>query len=342
VSSEDSIDIIQLARHLNWPVFADICSGITRKVGNQSVINYFDLFLMNEQFNQLAHADMVLQFGKPPTSKRLFQFIKNIRPKDYIVVEKTSKRFDPDHQVTTRLSAHPGALCKYIMEMAESNGDSSRIRMLERFDQIGNDIVNTFCTDSLSEISVARFISQDIPAGCGLFLGSSMPTRDMDMFASFGNPEVYVAANRGASGIDGTMASAAGFAKGLGKSVTLLVGDIAALHDLNSLSLIKKSDTAVHVIIVNNNGGGIFSFLPIAQYPDVFGYFTTSHGLDFSAAANQFDLPYIRIDTVSAFRKHYKNVSSENRSSIIEVPSDIQINRKNHQEIQNKFMELRL
>lgn len=151
-----------------------------------------------------------------------------------------------------------------------------------------------------------------------------------------------MAANRGASGIDGTIASAAGFAKGLGKSVTLLIGDIAAIHDLNSLSLIKNSDTMVQVVIVNNNGGGIFSFLPIAQYPDVFDYFTTSHGLDFSAAANQFDLPYIHIKTVNKFREHFKKVSSDNRSSIIEVPSDVQLNHKFHQEIQNKFTDLRL
>lgn len=144
VNHADSIDIVRLAQHLNWPVFADICSGITRKVGNQSVINYFDPLLMNEQFSQLAHADTVLQFGKPPTSKRLLQFAKNIRPKNYIVVEKTSQRFDPAHHVTARLSANPGELCKYIMETVQSNGESNRFGMLQQFDQIGHDLVSAF------------------------------------------------------------------------------------------------------------------------------------------------------------------------------------------------------
>jgi 2-succinyl-5-enolpyruvyl-6-hydroxy-3-cyclohexene-1-carboxylate synthase len=342
MNHEDSIEILQLAHHLNWPVFADISSGIARNVKNQSVVNYFDLLLLNEQFRQHAYADLIIQFGKPPTSKRLLQFIKDIHPQKYIVVEQTSRRFDPDHRVTTRLNCRPANFCKRITEMAGSDGKSERNETLKQFDRISHDIVSSFCSESLSEISVAHFIAQDIRSDTGLFLGSSMPIRDMDMFASFSNPAIHIEANRGASGIDGTLASAAGFAKGIGKAVTVLIGDIAALHDLNSLSLIQKSEVAVHVVIVNNDGGGIFSFLPIARFSDVIDYFTTAHGFDFSAAAKQFQLSYEHIDTTSKFRKQYQKISSEKRSSIIEVPSDVEINRNSHQIIQNKFTELRL
>ena len=112
----------------------------------------------------------------------------------------------------------------------------------------------------------AQRVAATCPTTTGSCVASSMPVRDLDTYAAAGGAPVPVAANRGASGIDGTVATAAGFARGLGRPVTLLIGDLALLHDLNSLAMLR--DVPVVVVVLNNDGGGIFSFLPVARHKD--------------------------------------------------------------------------
>ena len=138
---------------------------------------------------------------------------------------------------------------------------------------------------------MARGVSRNVPQDHGLVVASSMPVRDLDTYAAAGGAPVPVAANRGASGIDGTVATAAGFARGLERPVTLLIGDLALLHDLNSLAMLR--DVPVVVVVLNNDGGGIFSFLPVAEHKEFFEpYFGTPQGVGFGPAAEMFGLDY--------------------------------------------------
>jgi 2-succinyl-5-enolpyruvyl-6-hydroxy-3-cyclohexene-1-carboxylate synthase len=190
----------------------------------------------------------------------------------------------------------------------------------------------------LSEPAVARLISQRIRPGGGLFLANSMPVRDMDMFADPDGPEVTVGCNRGASGIDGTIAAAAGFARGLGAPVTLLIGDLAFLHDINSLALLRSQQPPVIVVVTNNDGGGIFSFLPVAQLQQVFEpFFVAPHGLSFEKAAEMFGLDYACPDSQAAFTESYRTAQEKNRSTIIEIKSDRQENYRLHQMIEDRI-----
>ncbi len=111
---------------------------------------------------------------------------------------------------------------------------------------------------TVTEAGIARLLSHRIQ-NSALFLASSMPIRDMDMFASADGPRIPVGANRGASGIDGTVAAAAGFAIGLDAPTTLLIGDLSLLHDLNSLAILKNLNPPVTAVVINNNGGGILT-----------------------------------------------------------------------------------
>lgn len=139
-----------------------------------------------------------------------------------------------------------------------------------------------------------------------------------------------VIANRGASGIDGLVATAAGAALGCGRPATLLIGDLALLHDLNSLALLQQ--VPVVVVVLNNNGGGIFHFLPIADATDVFEpYFGTPHGMDFAHAAQQFGLPYHRPATPDAFVEVYTSASQQGTSTLIEIHTDRAANRALHE-----------
>jgi 2-succinyl-5-enolpyruvyl-6-hydroxy-3-cyclohexene-1-carboxylate synthase len=172
-----------------------------------------------------------------------------------------------------------------------------------------------------NEPLVARVLSRKVPQDHGLVAASSMPVRDLDTYAAADGAPVPVAANRGASGIDGTVATAAGFARGLGRPVTLLIGDLALLHDLNSLAMLR--DVHVIVVVVNNDGGGIFSFLSIARHEEFFEpYFGTPQGVGFEAAAKMFGLAYELPGTMEDFVEAYGSACARGSSTLIEVKTD--------------------
>jgi 2-succinyl-5-enolpyruvyl-6-hydroxy-3-cyclohexene-1-carboxylate synthase len=152
-------------------------------------------------------------------------------------------------------------------------------------------------------------------------VASSMPIRDVDTFAATDGAPVPVAANRGASGIDGTVATAAGFAQGSSRPITLLVGDLALLHDLNSLAMIR--DLPVVVVVLNNDGGAIFSFLPVARQKAFFEtYFGTPQGLRFEHAAAMFGLGYEHPSSAAEFIQAYRAACARNTPTLVEIRID--------------------
>jgi 2-succinyl-5-enolpyruvyl-6-hydroxy-3-cyclohexene-1-carboxylate synthase len=187
----------------------------------------------------------------------------------------------------------------------------------------------------LGEVQTARLISGNAPEGGVIFLGNSMPIRDMDMYGSPHGPVVRIAANRGASGIDGNIATALGYAAALGVPVTALLGDLAALHDLNSLALLSNIAAPVVLVVVNNNGGGVFSFLPVAGVSEHFErYFAAPHGLTFEHAATLFELSYARPTTSKMFVDAYGEAVRSKRHWLIEVRTDRGENLRIHRALQ--------
>lgn len=191
----------------------------------------------------------------------------------------------------------------------------------------------------LSEIAAARLVSQLIPEGSGLFVANSMPIRDMDFYGDFKGHAVIIGANRGASGIDGTIASAAGFAQALGRPVTVMVGDLAALHDVNSLAMLRDLPVPLVIVVLNNGGGGIFSFLPIVEQRDVFEkYFGTPHSYTLSNAAAMFELNYTLPMDVKHFTRDYTHALESQTSTIIEVVTSREENSKVHKALQARII----
>jgi 2-succinyl-5-enolpyruvyl-6-hydroxy-3-cyclohexene-1-carboxylate synthase len=173
----------------------------------------------------------------------------------------------------------------------------------------------------LDEPLVARLVSREVAEGHGLVVASSMPIRDFDAFAAVDGAGAPVAANRGASGIDGTVATAAGFARGTRGPVTLLIGDLALLHDLNSLAMLRG--LPVTVVVLNNDGGGIFSFLPVSEHKPFFEpFFGTPQGVGFAPAAAMFGLRYESPETPQEFLSAYRAARSGDGPSLIEVRTD--------------------
>jgi 2-succinyl-5-enolpyruvyl-6-hydroxy-3-cyclohexene-1-carboxylate synthase len=165
-----------------------------------------------------------------------------------------------------------------------------------------------------------------------MFLATSMPIREGEIVARQSSTRLFVTANRGANGIDGTIASAVGFCDGLGLPVTLLIGDMASLHDLNSLALLREARHPVIMVVLNNDGGGIFSMLPVASIPQYFEkFFATPHGCDFRNAAEMFSLKYYNPSSLKDFATVYRHSMKSKKSALIEVHCSRDDNARQHQ-----------
>jgi len=344
LNSKVEIDAVRkFAMKLNWPVFADITSGLRFDNDIHNLINYYDLLLHSATVTKQLSPEMIIQIGDQFVSKRLLTFLNSLQPQKYFLINDSNKRYDPMHIITDRIEADIPHFCNTLSKMVKTQKMKNMLNdIVEKNNQIGHLIANSIDSGAaLSEISVTRIISKLIPKNTGLFLASSMPIRDMDMYAGKNDNFISVGSNRGTSGIDGTIASAAGFAGGLQKPVTLIIGDLAFIHDLNSLALIVSTKYPVIIIVINNHGGGIFSFLPISQQIDVFEkYFGTPHSFHFEYAAKLFHLDYLNPKTVKEFKTQYQTTIHSKKSAIIEIESNREENYRLHKQFESKIREL--
>lgn len=333
----DSSQVLKLSDKLGWPVFPDIASGLRLGSKHDNVIAYFDQMLVSDKLDFRPAA--VLHFGNQPVSKRLFQFLDKLKPQEYIRIANHPERLDPNHQVTIRIESDISDFCKRLnakLGSSKTNQGKTLIEMSRRAGAVITQQLESSDESELNEPLVARLISKNIKNSAALFLASSLPVREMDMFAAGGAFGIPIEYNRGASGIDGTIASAGGYADGLKKPVTLLIGDLAFLHDLNSLDLVRRSNFPITIVLLNNDGGGIFSFLPVAQIgKDFEKFFGTPHGLSFKKSAEQFDLSYHYPTTADEFLKVYKSAQSNKQSSVIEIKTDRKENHSLHKKIRD-------
>ena len=322
---EDALAAEQMAQRIACPFLSDVTTGIRR-------LNY-DLPLMRDD---MPTADVVLHVGGRVVSKRWWQWIETHPPRHYIRLTPHRHRLDPQHRETQVLRGQLKALCAgaRVDDHSPHAFLEAWIRASEASRQASGQIIST--QPMITEPGVAQAIAAELPDQSGLMLGNSMPVRDMDMFGHWGTDRtIRVAANRGASGIDGLIATTVGFASGGPRPTTALIGDLAALHDLNSLALFANGPAPIVLVVVNNDGGGIFHFLPISQQKTVFErYFATPHGRTFHGAAQMFGIDYHRPASMHDFIVTYRRALVAERSSLIEVQTNRVQNRLLHQEIE--------
>jgi 2-succinyl-5-enolpyruvyl-6-hydroxy-3-cyclohexene-1-carboxylate synthase len=346
-STEEQQSVIRLAEKLNWPVFPDIVSGLRLNPNSPGhIIHYFDQVLLSKLLAGTYPVDTVLHLGGRITSKRWYRFIEKSKPAHYITVLAHPLRNDPFHWVTDRVKSTVRDFAESILPEVKSAGEDDFLRFLRQANRKVDETVEGFLEEHIdvNEIGAARSVSRLMPKGHGLFLSNSMPVREMDMYAVTKAGPAVIGGNRGASGIDGIIATACGTARSAGVRTTLLTGDLAFLHDLNSLALVKTLEHPLIIVTVNNDGGGIFSFLPIAQSAgaeDIFDtYFGTPHGLDCSAAAKMFGLHYESPKTMAEFEKTYENALQSDHSIIIEVSTDRKENIRLHRRLQETIANI--
>jgi len=305
--AEQAMGIASWANTIGWVLLTDIQSGV------EASLPYADIWLANQTVKQkMLQADIVIQLGNRFISKRINQFLAEFK-NEYWIVDENPQAVDPYHHSHTRfvakihhwLRAHPPLRQKpWLLEaLALSKFCATFIEQ-----QVGG---------NLNEASLAHHIERLLPNNGTLFLGNSLFVRLVDALTKL--PEGYpIHTNRGASGIDGLLATVAGIGIGSNQPVVALVGDTSALYDLNSLALFKKLTQPTILFIINNNGGAIFDMLPVdAEVKDKF--YRMPHHTEFSQVASMFDLKYARPYTWADLSSVLKQAYSRREATIIEI-----------------------
>ena len=340
----DKEAIIRLASELGWPLLADINSGIrfacSASESAHNVVAHYDLYLRMEKFRKKFSPDLILHMGGMPVSKSLNQYVEESHA-EYVVVNAHPFRQDPMSRVTQRIETNPARFALQLSGRIQKN-PSGLTGIFCKAEEISRTVIRDSVQplDDISEWAVSHIIFESVAEDSGIFLSNSLPVREADAFAACSHKRLAIGCNRGANGIDGTIASAIGFSAGLNRPTTLLIGDLAVLHDINSLAFIKKIEVPVTIVVLNNDGGGIFSFLPVAKLTEYFErYFVTPHGLKFKKAAELFRLPYESPESLSLFREVYQRAIDSKTSSIIEVHTERDKNRVEYEMIWKKVSE---
>ncbi len=357
-SREERDAVMQCAYMWRVPIVADIASGL-RLHDLPNTITHLDQILLHPESLDSVKPDLVLHIGGSFVSKRLLQWFSSIRPRDYIQLSETPFRQDPNHQVTMRVQSDIPTTMKMLYKAASGfNAESELAVHAFRLSQGIEEVLEQHLKDSqnndneISEITAAMLVSKNIPSENGLFLSNSMPVRDMDMYGLTQHESgyIHVGTNRGASGIDGILATASGFALGLKKPVTLIIGDLALIHDLNSTLLAARNPIPLVIIAINNDGGGIFSLLPIATNKNVSSevferFWGTPNDVAFDGIAHFSGLLYEMPETLQEFEKAYKkalaNTSSDApHTTVIEVQTNRENNAEEHKMLQSKILSV--
>lgn len=277
-----SASVVDVANLLGWPVLAD-----ARGPQDQAVIRHFDSLLRDRNFADSHRPDVVLRVGEPPASKVLGQWITSSGAAQ-IHLAADDRWFDADHRLVGRIRASVDSLHRALVEqqvepaeLAWRQGWSSAESVASRV------LAEGLAQAELSGPVVARHFAASLPAGSELVVSSSMPVRDVEWFAGR-LPHLRVHSNRGANGIDGVLATAIGVAVGSGRTTGVLIGDVAFLHDSSTLAGLAGRSVDLRIMVVDNDGGGIFHFLPQASSLDTATFeklYGTPHGTDIASLA---------------------------------------------------------
>lgn len=309
--------IYLLAEKLGWPIFADILSNARGDL-HSHIVPFYDLILKGTPETEI---DCVLHLGERIVSKTLQEWLKKFPSAHYLSVSDHPFRHDPSHQVTHRLSSSPITMCENLLPLIQETLCNEWLLQWQNASHLISKKLGSWKDQetSLTEPGVALSLA-DVPADFAIFISNSMPIRDADLFLFPQTQLAPIFANRGVSGIDGNIATAVGIAQGTKTPTVAVLGDLAALHDLNSLMQLKSAPYPVIFVIVNNGGGGIFSFLKgPSENPCFETFFAHAHTLSFKHAADLFELPYYHPATWDEYKMLLHSCSEKRKSCIIEI-----------------------
>jgi len=349
-----TVAVKQFATATGYPLLVE-ATGMDRR----DTISHYDTFLKAPHFARDHAPTLIIRFGAMPTSKAYLLWLEQHIACLQMVVGTTNT--DPTHGRTQVVNGDPVLFCQQITEYLSTYGpmgwqspqwqrdfdcaNALTDGLMREFLQLTNQNQGIGApsqpqnapyhpmphhpqgTHKLFEGQVFAELAAWLPDQTPIYIASSMPIRDMDTFF---HPQRHlpVLANRGANGIDGTVSSALGAAWGSGQPMILICGDLAFYHDLNGLLAAKQYDINLTIILLNNDGGGIFEMLPIAEFDEYFTeLFATPHGLAFRPIVEAYGCSYVAIQTWDQFKCEVLQSLRRPGTKVLELHTDRQLNK---------------
>jgi 2-succinyl-5-enolpyruvyl-6-hydroxy-3-cyclohexene-1-carboxylate synthase len=335
-------NVIKLSRILKYPILPDGCSQLrfssysanesSRQIlgisgSNSNIVCNYEAMFRSASFSETYLPEIVLHFGRTPTSKGMEDFYGKHSPLK-IMVNTDGDFFDPTRKGKSYKSS-PSHFCKSIIECfpadkhfrEEEHWLNHYLYADQLLEQLKHKIL--FNSRSINEIRIINEFLDSAPVNSSVMLSNSLPVRDFDYWASCSPKRLNVFNNRGASGIDGITSTALGIASVKKEPAFLITGDLAFYYDLNALLIAEKYSIPLIIILINNNGGGIFNSLPVSQYPDFLKeYFTTPHNLNFEKLTKAFGINYSKVMKWSDFKDSMQRAVIKKETCVIEIQTD--------------------
>jgi len=340
--------IVRLARHLSYPVLADPlsqlrCGGHDRVM----VLSSYDAFSRVDSFIESVQPELILRFGAMPTSKPLLLYLKRYASCPLVVIDGHGGWEEPTQLASELIHANPTALCQSLLTVLDQHDKSEEIQpsvsqewltTWQEADRVSRQTLQNVIQDfdEPFEGRVFTELAGLLPDGTTLYTGNSMPVRDLDTFFWCSERRIRMMGNRGANGIDGVVSSALGASAGAGQDdpTVLVIGDLSFFHDLNGLLAARMHQLNLTIVLINNDGGGIFSFLPQTGYPEHFEkLFGTPTGLDFRLAVQMYGGQFQKVESWEQFRKAINRGLNTGGLHVIEVPTERTSNVNMHRQL---------
>jgi 2-succinyl-5-enolpyruvyl-6-hydroxy-3-cyclohexene-1-carboxylate synthase len=331
--------IAQFAQLLTWPVLAEGLSPLRNFSDlNSYLISTYDSILRNTHSAARLTPKIVIQIGDLPTSKTLRNWLKSIQVPT-VILDASYQNLDALHSKTLHLRFSIEQLEELLLNEKGENQVNFNTSYLKFWSDLDRQIRQNIDQEmkqinSLIEPKMAWFLSQNLPAKTSIYIANSMPVRDVEWFWMPNSRQIKPFFNRGANGIDGTLSTALGIAHNYQSSV-LLTGDLALLHDTNGGLIRPQFKGHLTIILINNNGGGIFEMLPISQFEPPFeAFFATPQQVNFSNWCQTYQIKY---ELIQSWEQLHQQISTLPSSGIRLL--EIQTNRKEDTQWRKQFFD---
>lgn len=299
--------LVALAARLRCPLLAEPLSGLRFGPHQQSNISvrYHD-YLSDPAFIEQDKPEWILRFGGYPVTRKLQSFLAGFSGTQALA-DPWPRWSDPAHRLTHLLRAEPAAACRALLDAAPAPAPDSWLASFMALE--------TRAATRTGHPHI-RTLIDELPDGAALFVGNSLAIRQLDTDSGSAAKSLHIHANRGASGIDGNISTAAGIAANYRRTIAL-IGDLTCQHDIGGLALAQGSDLVI--VVTNNGGGGIFDHLPQHELPEFVAGWRTPQTIDFEHAALAFGIAYTRADSHEAFRSALRNALATGGPQLIEL-----------------------
>lgn len=327
--------IVALASKWNVPVLADPLSQLrSGEHEKHCIIENYDSMLRSEAIREQLKPDYIIRFGAMPVSKSYLFYVEEHGSIPQFIIEEEEGFRDPTGNESTMIYADPKTLCADLMaEDRQGIIDPAWLNKWQQMNEKAKGHINKPFT-TLTEGTTVRSLLHIIPTSSTLYVGNSMAIRDLDTFFTTRSKSISILANRGANGIDGMVSSGLGAAVMNEHPTTLLLGDLSFYHDLNGLLAAKQYDIPLTILLINNNGGGIFSYLPQAKDEKHFeSLFGTPLNIEFEPVVSMYGGVYERASNKDELEAALISSYQRNKLTVIEVQTDRRENMNWHKQI---------